>query len=170
MILVQEPIESLALPVQADVDPCPERTGDPGQDFDRHASAESELDPGDHGLAHARRRGEVDLVPAAAQAERADPAAEANHVHRDIVATGAYAAIIRLAGSSYRDRLSRSAVLALDEGEPQRRIGRSGGGRRFGGALQSVPARAPGVAPAMCESVPLADIGRRGEAARLPQR
>lgn len=95
MVRVEESVERLAVPAEAEVDSGPECLGDPFEPAGRDAAAVPAFDAGDEGRTDPDGLGEVTLPPAAAQAERADPATESNHVHVDSVTLTAYLSITR---------------------------------------------------------------------------
>lgn len=98
VILIEEPINSLAIEVESQVDPRPKRLGDRLEDIERHAPAPTELDPSHDRLADVRFGCQILLTPATTDAQGADAATETNQVHARIVAIGAYRPITSKSG------------------------------------------------------------------------
>lgn len=93
VVVVDQPVERFAHPVQSNVEPGIECGSDLIERVNGHSTAAPELDPRDDRLADARRDTQIQLPPASSNAERTNAAAESNEIHRNRIAFAGYVPI-----------------------------------------------------------------------------
>ena len=93
MLLVDEPIESLAPPPEVERELAVDGVCGGDQVVEGNPPDLAQLDPADHAASEAAPFGEVDLAPAASLTERADGSTEPESIHRAIMVDAAYPAL-----------------------------------------------------------------------------